>query len=431
MTVNRTELDWVISVDDHIIEPPDVWTSRVASKYKDLAPRIEKGDTECWVYEGKPHPTWGLTAAAGKDKEEFSPFPITYDEMRPSCYDPKARIVDMNQDRVLTQGTFPSFPGLAGQLFYESTDRELGFACVQAYNDFILDEWCAAAPGRFIPIIIVPLWDPKLAAKEAERCAAKGAKAISFTENPTKVFSGYKNGVGVGALPSIHDPSGYWEPLFKTAAELGMPLCIHIGSSSQMETSSMDAPMPVTASCVRLVSPQKVAIDWLFSGWLQRIPELKIVLSEGGVGWIPALMDICDYHVKQSFGWASQHGDFDINKGFQADQRSMIESDIFTPFSIPEQMNPEFLPSQLFRRNMFGCFLQDEYGAKVVDEVGADNIMLESDFPHSDSTWPNTLTRAQRVLGGYSNEIKEKIFRTNAMRVFNFEPADIPQGDDS
>ena len=105
---------WIVSVDDHVIEPPNVWTSRLPQKYQDVAPKIEKGDMECWVFEGRPYPTWGLTAAAGKEKEEFSPHPITYDEMRPSCFDPKERLKDMDRDKVIAQGTFPSFPRLAG-----------------------------------------------------------------------------------------------------------------------------------------------------------------------------------------------------------------------------------------------------------------------------------------------------------------------------
>lgn len=420
-------LDWVISVDDHIIEPPDVWTSRLASKHRAAAPHVERNDDgEFWVYEGRRYATWGLTAAAGRDKEDFSPFPITYDEMRPSCYDPKARLADMDRDHVLAQGTFPSFPRLAGQVFYEGDDRDLALECIRAYNDFVLDQWCAAAPGRFIPMVIAPLWDPALASNEIERCAARGAKAISFTENPTQIYKGFRNGRGFGGLPSIHDASGYWEPLLRAAEETRMPLCIHIGSSNHMETTAPDAPMAVTASCVRLVVPQKTAIDWLFSGWFRRLPNLKIVLSEGGVGWIPALMDICDYHVKQSYGWASKHGDFKVTGQFTAEARDMTGTGDFKPFTMDEQMSPDLLPSELFRRHIYGCFLQDEYGAKVVADIGADNIMLESDFPHSDSTWPNTLPRAHRVLADIGDADKVKIFRTNAMRVFDFEPAAAP-----
>jgi predicted TIM-barrel fold metal-dependent hydrolase len=421
------ELDWVVSVDDHVIEPAHVWQDRMPAKLKDAAPRLERDEEgEFWAYEGRRYATWGLTAAAGSDKEDFSPHPITYEEMRPSCYDPKARLEDMNRDRVLVQGTFPSFPRLAGQVFYEGEDRELALACVQAYNDFIIDEWSGAAPGRFIPTIITPLWDPVQGAREIERCAAKGAKAISFSENPTRIYRGRKNGRGIGALPSIHDNSGYWEPVFQAANDTGMPICIHIGSSNDMETTSTDAPMAVTASCVRLVSPQKVAIDWLFSGWFRRLQNLKICLSEGGVGWIPAALDICDYHVRQSYGWASKHGDFKVTGQFLAEARSTDAVGHFQPFTMEEQMSPDLLPSALFRRHMYGCFLQDEYGAKVIDEIGADNIMLESDFPHSDSTWPNTVSRAHRVLADCTDEQKLKIFRTNAVRVFNFEPAAVP-----
>ena len=177
-------LDWLISVDDHVLEPPDVWQSRLPAKYRDVGPRLVTDDTgEYWAYEDKKVITTGLSAVAGRTKEQFSPDPVPYSEMRPGCFDSKARIEDMNQAGILASLCFPSFPRFCGQVFWEGKDKELGMLSVKAFNDWMLDDWCGGAPGRMIPLILIPLWDPRAAAKEMERCAARGAHAFAFSES--------------------------------------------------------------------------------------------------------------------------------------------------------------------------------------------------------------------------------------------------------
>ena len=152
-------------------------------------------------------PTSGLSAVVGKAKEEFSPNPLNYDDMRPGCYDPVARLEDMDRAGIIASLCFPTLPRFCGQLFYEAKDRDFGFVCLQAYNDWMIDEWCGAAPGRYIPLVLIPIWDPALAAKELERCAAKGATAFCFSENPEPL-----------GLPTIHDPDRYWDPVMAGGA---------------------------------------------------------------------------------------------------------------------------------------------------------------------------------------------------------------------
>ena len=157
--------NWFVSVDDHLIEPARLWQERVPEKWKGVAPRIVRdGASEFWVYEDREIVTTGLNAVAGKSREEFSPEPITYDDMRPGCYEPSARVADMNQGFVLSSLLFPSFPRYCGQVFHEAKDKELAQVCVQAWNDFILEEFADAYPGRFIPMMIISLWDPAAAA---------------------------------------------------------------------------------------------------------------------------------------------------------------------------------------------------------------------------------------------------------------------------
>jgi predicted TIM-barrel fold metal-dependent hydrolase len=398
-------LNWLISVDDHVIEPPNVWQDRIPARLRDAAPRIVRDDEgEAWVYQGKRFATIGLSAAAGRKKEEFSPVPVTYQDMRPGCYDPVARLEDMDRDGVLASLCFPSFPRFCGQTFYEASDRELALLCVRAYNDWMVDEWSGSSPGRFIPGIILPLWDPVEGAREIERCAAKGAKAVIFSENPSML-----------GLPSIHDQGRYWDPVFAAASDTGLPVCIHIGSSSKVPSTSPDNPLVVTLALTPM-NAMVTCVDWLFSGNLERHPNLKLCLSEGGIGWIPYVLERCDYTLERQGYWASK-GDYslDLSQG-KVESRGGGSS----------QPGVASIPSELFRERVFGCFIDDVHGLDCLDLIGVDNVMIETDYPHTDSTWPNSIANAHKRLAGRSDEDIYKILQGNAMRVFDFQPAAIP-----
>jgi hypothetical protein len=155
-------LDWLISVDDHILEPPNLWVDRVAAKDRDRAPHMEVDDSgmDVWVYDGKRMPSSGLSAVVGKSKEEFSPEPLNYSEMRPGCYDSKARIEDMDRSGVLASLCFPTLPRFCGQLFMEASDREFGFRCLQIYNDWLVEEWWGGGTRREGPLAL-NAWRPR------------------------------------------------------------------------------------------------------------------------------------------------------------------------------------------------------------------------------------------------------------------------------
>lgn len=397
-------LDWLISVDDHVLEPGHVWDSRLPEKLRERGPRLRTdANGEAWFYDGKRIPTIGLAAAAGKKKEEFSPLPMSYEDMRPGCYDATARLEDMDRDGVLASMCFPSFPRFCGQTFYEGEDRQLGLLCVKAYNDWMIEEWAGAAPGRFIPLILIPLWDPRLAAEEIERTAGLGAKAVAFSENPVPL-----------GLPSIHDKDRYWDPVFAAAADAGMPICTHLGSSSSLPKTSPDMPMIGTVA-MQPVNIALTCIDWLFSDVLPRHPRLKLCLSEGGIGWIPYVLERCDYVLERQGYWAAR-GDFsgDLVSGTAkaAEDRGGLD------LSVP--------PSQLFREHVYGCFIDDIHGANSIDLIGVDNVMIETDYPHTDSSWPHSIEMAHKRLGHLSAEDQYKVLRGNAERVFNFTPAEPP-----
>ena len=161
----------------------------------------------------------------------------------------------------------------------EAQDKELALLCVRAYNDWMIDEWCGAAPGRYIPLVLIPLWDPTAAAVELERCADKGAHAFAFSENPEPL-----------GLPTIHDPSGYWDPVMQAANDLEMVVCMHVGSSSTVPQIASNVP-PLASLTWGANRTSGAMLSWLFSSYLQDLSNLKICLSEGNIGWIPYFLE--------------------------------------------------------------------------------------------------------------------------------------------
>ena len=258
----------LISVDDHVVEPPGMFDNHLPAKYKEHAPRVVHNDdgTDMWVYEGQKVPNIGLNAVAGRPPEEYGMDPMSFDQMRTACYDIHERIRDMNVNGVLGSMCFPSFPQFCGQLFARSQDKDLGLVMLQAYNDWHIDEWCGTYPGRFIPLSLPPLWDPELMAAEVRRVAAKGCHAVTFSENPEKL--GFK---------SHH--SDYWDPFWKACADEGTIVCLHIGSSSQLATTSMDAPIDVMIS-LQPMNIVQAAADLIWSPILRKFHAIKIALSE-------------------------------------------------------------------------------------------------------------------------------------------------------
>lgn len=384
----------IISVDDHVIEPPHVWQSRLPAKLRDRGPRVvrdtyeitwvdgnqvfKKGGngpmTDWWVYEDFSWCHQMLNACAGYDESEWWMGPIGFDQMRDGCYDPAARVKDMDLNHVEASLCFPTYPRFCGQLFAERSDRELALACVRAYNDWMVEEWAGDADGRLIPLCLVPLWDPELAAQEVYRNAARGVRAVAFSELPGKL-----------GLPTIHDPSGHWEPFFAACDETDTAIYMHIGSGSHWLTSSPDAPPAVTATLVFVTSVMSLT-DWLFSGALARYPNLRLCFAEGQIGWIPYVLERADKL------WA---------KGIwgQAGDRP---------------------PSQYMER-IYGCFFDDMAGLDARERIGTDQIAFETDYPHQDSTWPRTLEVVEGFADRLDDDELHKVLRGNAARLLGIE----------
>jgi predicted TIM-barrel fold metal-dependent hydrolase len=389
----------IVSVDDHVVEPAHVWERWLPAQHHDKAPRVERrgigtmrhvgGGTyeqtfdpdgpqaDCWVYEDLVYIHKRHVAAVGFDRDEMTMSPMTYDEMRPGCYDPKARVDDMELNWVEASLSFPSFPRFCGQTFLEAKDRELAEACVYAYNDWMVDEWCGDSGGRLIPLPIIPLWDAELAAAEVRRNAARGARAVCFSEIPA-----------VLGLPSIH--TGDWDPFFAACAETRTVVCMHIGSSSKMPATSADAPVAVAAT-LSFGNAMSSLTDFLFSGVLVRFPDLKLAYSEGQIGWIPYILERADDVWLEHRAWG---GVRDI---------------------VPEP------PSTYYYRQVFGCFFRDRHGIESLQSVGVDNTTFETDYPHTDSTWPHTKKVAQELMAGLPDDVVHKLVRGNAIRMLELD----------
>jgi predicted TIM-barrel fold metal-dependent hydrolase len=369
----------LVSVDDHVVEPGGMFDQHLPAKYKDLAPKLTTKDdgTDVWLYEGQELPNIGLNAVSGRPKEEYGVEPTAFSEMRPGCYDIHKRIDDMNANGVLGSMCFPSFPQFCGQLFARTEDKDVALAMLRAYNDWHIDEWCGTYPGRFIPLSLPPIWDPQLMADEVRRVAAKGCRAVTFSENPEKL-----------GWPSWHNE--HWDPFLQACVDEGTVICIHIGSSSELVMTSLEAPMNVMISLQPLNIVQAAA-DILWSRVFPQFPTLKIALSEGGIGWIPYFLERIDYVYDNHHLWTGQ----DLGGR---------------------------LPSELFKEHFICCFIDDAAGLEMRHHIGVERITWECDYPHSDSTWPHSPEMLSKSLSGLSDSEVAAITYENACREFSFDP---------
>ncbi|TMA30147.1 MAG: amidohydrolase, partial [Deltaproteobacteria bacterium] len=257
----------LVSVDDHVCEPPDMWERHVPAQWKDRAPRLvhKEDGSDVWVFQGQQIPNVGLNAVAGRAPDEYGMEPTALAQLRPGCYDIDARIGDMNANGVLGSLCFPSVPGFVGELFGREAkkgENELAITMLRAYNDWHIDDWCGKYPGRFVPLAIPPIWDVEEMAREVRRVAKKGCHAITFADTP--------GGLG---YPSLHNE--HWDPFWKACADEGTVVCIHIGSGTGMNLQDPDAPVEIMIATTP-ASLLNCAVELVFSDIFAKFPTLKI-----------------------------------------------------------------------------------------------------------------------------------------------------------
>jgi predicted TIM-barrel fold metal-dependent hydrolase len=399
VTPAEEDLPNMISVDDHVMEPKELWQEQLPASLRERGPRTvrekvklsfkgghygfernaEDGQwCDVWLFDDLVTPTGLLHAPAGVPRDEQRNIPAVYEDFRDGTWDQTARLADMDLNHVDAAINYPNiFPRFAGQGFLERSDKELALACLRIYNDWMIDDWCAGAgKGRLIPLTLVPLWDPHLAAEEVRRCAAKGSYAIAFSENVAKL-----------GQPSLY--TGAWDVLWEACQETETSVSMHIGSSSSMPTTSDDAPL-ATSMSMYAQNAQGSLCDWVFSGSLERFPDITIAYAESQVGWMPFQLERMDAV------WRDGRGDVD---------------------------NVKTLPSEQVKGRVYGCVFDDLHGLINRDAVGTDHILWETDYPHSDGTFPHSRKIAHELFtaAGMNAQECRMVLRSNAVKAYGLD----------
>ena len=373
----------IIDVDTHVTESPDLWTSRAPASMRDRVPRVEeKPDGSLgWVVAGESllaNPGMTATAGVGTLKNP----PKTYEEMHPGAYDAAQRLKYMDQLGIWAMVMYPNVGGFGAQEFLKLDDAELMLRCVQIYNDW-QTEWAEADSRRLLPIASVPFWDVAATVEEVRRCAAMGHRGILFSGAPQEL-----------GQPLLGDP--HWNPLWETAVELGLPISFHIGSGDfgleQLQAKALAygkmAAFTSLALDVFLQNGMYLS-DLIMSGVLTRFPDIKFVSVESGIGWIPFALEALDYQFH--------------------DNQVREENAAF-----------DLLPSEYFARNIYACYWFEQVAPRrLIDKVGADNVMFETDFPHPTSLYGDEVWR--RIDAGLADceaSVRRKILWENARDLY-------------
>ena len=364
----------VISVDDHVVEPPDTFEGRLPAKFADVAPRIietEQGH-QVWAFDGQTFTQVGMNAVAGRRPDSVKLEPFRFDQMRAGCYDIEARIRDMDINGMWASLNFPSqISGFSGRFFYNAADRELGQACIRAWNDWIFEEWKTPYPDRIIACGIAYLSDPQVAAAEIRRNAARGFTAVSLPERPHLV-----------GLPPIFDRT-HWDPIIEACDETGTVICLHVGSSGVHQAPAGAPTLQLGATLFGALNLTSCS-EWLWSGYPMDRPTLKIAMSEGGIGWVAMLLDRLDNIVDRSgygLGW-------------------------------------DLRPAEVLQRNFWFCTLDDPSTIDTRHRIGVENIMVECDYPHGDGTWPDTQLVIEQCWGHIPADELRMMCSENAAALF-------------
>jgi predicted TIM-barrel fold metal-dependent hydrolase len=379
----------LISVDDHVFESPDFAQKRVPAKLRDQAPKLvtDAEGYQSWVIEGRPGGRiGGLGAVAGRKFEDYTWNSVKggYAGLPKSFYDAKERLKAMDQDGVDCEVLFSTLPGLGGAGFFTLKDPELRDALYRAYNDHIAEDWRGAAPERFVAQAILPLYDLEGSVQELRRAYEKGHRAFNFPA----VSAGYS----AWGIPPL--TSNAWDPFFSTAQELGMAAAVHIGGGVPTPGAT-PPPSPyrdgagagAIANIVKtLASNIGTITDVIFSGLAERFPRLKLVSVESGIGWAPYLLHECDDNYMRQRHWA--------------------------------KVTMKLMPSEYARRQFYWNFWNEPVDLNTLEVLGEDNVMWESDFPHSISDFPRSRQVVDTICAKLTAQQRQKVLADNAVKVY-------------
>jgi predicted TIM-barrel fold metal-dependent hydrolase len=365
----------IISVDDHLVEPPGMFDGRLPRHLAADAPKVIETDEghEVWTFDGQVFFQVGLNAVVGRPREDWLVEPTRFDEMRPGCFDIDARIRDQDINGVWASCNFPSqITGFCGRVFSQCANVELGIEVTRAWNDWFHDEWWQPYPQRQIPMGITYLGDAEEGAREIRRNAERGFTAVTLPEQPHRV----------GMEPIF---SKWWQPIIEACADTDTVICLHVGSTGVADMPPGSPMVPLGATLFGQLSLGACA-EWLWSRWAVKYPNLKIIMSEGGIGWVAMLIDRLDNIVDRS-----GYGVY-----FPGDMR----------------------PADVLRRNFWFATIDDPSTIRTRDVIGVENICFESDYPHGDGTWPDTQAVFEQFYGALPAEEVRKISYANAASLF-------------
>jgi predicted TIM-barrel fold metal-dependent hydrolase len=370
-----------VSADDHVLEPPDLWTARLSKdKWGERIPHLERDadGAERWMVDGRGFPLVG-GGSVGACVKDPSAAPRRWEEIPSVCYRPKERLAAMDTDGAAYSILYPMVAGVAGEVFSRLEDPELELACVQAYNDWLIDEW-GRTSNRFLPQCIVPLSSVAAAVQEAQRAVGRGHKGIVFPAVPTHLRSGLKH---------INDPE--YEPFWSACEELGVPLCFHAGASPRLQLPPYAGYSPAVAQAFESYTRPFSAINFMGNFLISRIPErhpgLKTIFAETGLGWITFALETQDYAFEQT--------------------------------RVQQHLGYKLKPSEAFQRQCYVTGWYDQHSLRQACRFpGANNILWSSNFPLATSPWPQTSEAINLSLAGISEGERRKVLWANAAQLY-------------
>ena len=369
-----------ISVDDHVQEQPDVWTERLSkAKWGNRIPHIEKqaDGTENWVVDGRKLPLGGV-ASAGAAMRDRTEEPQCWQDVPKVAYDPMERLKAMDTDGVDYSVLYPTVAGVAGENFGRLTDPDFELACVQAYNDWLIEEW-ANRSERFIPQCIVPIYPMEATVAEIKRSVKKGHRGVIYPAVPMELRD----------VPHINE--AVYDQLWATCQDLGVPICFHAGSSEALQVPPYKGYSPALAGAFRAITRPMSTVSVLVNLWISRIllrfPDLKVIFGESGLGWGAYILEYTDFQFKGD----GLHRSYDLT------------------------------PSEMFKRQCYLVGWYDRASIRTRRYIGTENILWATNFPLSTSTWPKSGDTISRCFRDVPDAERQKILWENAATLYRVE----------